>query len=256
MNKIIPSIAVIVLCGCSTQQIRTPDASARIEPVNPSSPTTSEAGQTQPEATRLTKTPATPVNRHLAANRPLRQHSIIPVNRSEKQKDTGNQESLIPRITRYIKQGIASWYGPRFHGRKTANGEIFDMYAMTAAHKTLPIPSYAQVTNLDNNRSIIVRINDRGPYVGDRLLDLSYAAAKKLGIAKEGLGKVEIVALTENQALPELLDKESGPDAKEVSPESETFGSLDDDRERREAVAAHRASDAKFPSLAYKRSTF
>ena len=90
-------------------------------------------------------------------------------------------------------QSIASWYGPRFHGKKTANGERFNMYAMTAAHKTLPLSSYAEVTNLKNHRSIVVRINDRGPYHGKRAIDLSYAAAKELGIS--GLGSVQITPL-------------------------------------------------------------
>jgi rare lipoprotein A len=91
------------------------------------------------------------------------------------------------------RKGIASWYGPRFHGKKTANGERFNMYAMTAAHKTLPLSSYVQVTNLKNHRSIVVRINDRGPYHGKRAIDLSYAAAKELGIS--GLGSVQIKPL-------------------------------------------------------------
>jgi rare lipoprotein A len=87
----------------------------------------------------------------------------------------------------------ASWYGPRFHGKRTANGERFNMYAMTAAHKTLPLSSYVEVTNLKNHRSIIVRINDRGPYHGKRAIDLSYAAAKQLGI--KGTGPVQITPL-------------------------------------------------------------
>ena len=96
-------------------------------------------------------------------------------------------------------QGTASWYGPGFHGKRTANGERFDMYAMTAAHKTLPLSSYAEITNLKNHRSVIVRINDRGPYHGKRALDLSYAAAKVLGIS--GLGSVQIKPLDRNQTL-------------------------------------------------------
>ena len=87
----------------------------------------------------------------------------------------------------------ASWYGAEFHGKRTANGERFNMYAMTAAHKTLPLSSYAEVTNLKNHRSVIVRINDRGPYHGKRALDLSYAAAKELGI--KGTGSVQITPL-------------------------------------------------------------
>ena len=90
-------------------------------------------------------------------------------------------------------KSIASWYGPRFHGKKTANGERYNMFAMTAAHKTLPLSSYAEVTNLKNHRSIVVRINDRGPYHGKRAIDLSYAAAKELDIS--GLGSVQITPL-------------------------------------------------------------
>ena len=90
-------------------------------------------------------------------------------------------------------QSTASWYGADFHGKRTANGERFNMYAMTAAHKSLPLSSYVEVTNLKNHRSIIVRINDRGPYHGKRALDLSYAAAKELGI--KGLGSVQITPL-------------------------------------------------------------
>lgn len=99
----------------------------------------------------------------------------------------------------YVERGIASWYGEKFHGHKTSNGEVFDMYAMSAAHKSLVIPSYARVTNLDNGRSVIVRVNDRGPFHGDRLIDLSYAAAKKLGYQGRGTARVEVAAITVRQ---------------------------------------------------------
>ena len=92
----------------------------------------------------------------------------------------------------YSEEGVASWYGTKFHGKQTANGEIYDLYKMTAAHKTLPLPSYVKVTNLENNLSIVVRVNDRGPFVGDRVIDLSYVAAKKLGFADVGLANVAI----------------------------------------------------------------
>lgn len=95
----------------------------------------------------------------------------------------------------YREKGVASWYGKKFHGRKTATGETYDMYQMTAAHKTLPLPSYAEVTNLDNGRKIIVRVNDRGPFHGGRIIDLSYAGATKLGIIGRGTGKVEVRAI-------------------------------------------------------------
>lgn len=96
----------------------------------------------------------------------------------------------------YIERGLASWYGEKFHGHTTSNGEVFDMYSMSAAHKSLRIPGYAQVTNLENDRSVIVRVNDRGPFHADRLIDLSYAAAKKLGFHNQGTARVEVAAIT------------------------------------------------------------
>ena len=95
----------------------------------------------------------------------------------------------------YNERGIASWYGEKFHGHKTSNGEVFDMYKVSAAHKSLPIPSFLRVTNLDNNRSLVVRVNDRGPFHGDRIVDLSYAAAFKLGYADRGTARVQLEAI-------------------------------------------------------------
>lgn len=107
----------------------------------------------------------------------------------------GKTYHLLPVGSAYREVGTASWYGTKFHGRKTANGETYDMYGMSAAHKTLPIPSYVKVTNLDNQRSAIVRVNDRGPFHGDRIIDLSYAAAKKLGYAGPGTARVQVEAV-------------------------------------------------------------
>lgn len=104
----------------------------------------------------------------------------------------GRSYTVLPSEEGYRETGVASWYGEKFHGHKTSNGEVFDMYQVSAAHKSLPIPSYARVTNLDNNRSIIVRVNDRGPFHGDRLIDLSYAAALKLGYADRGTARVQV----------------------------------------------------------------
>ncbi len=95
----------------------------------------------------------------------------------------------------YDKTGVASWYGKKFHGLRTANGEVYDMHALSAAHKTLPLPTLMRVTNLENGRSIIVRVNDRGPFVKDRLIDLSYAAANALGYAKQGTAHVRVQSL-------------------------------------------------------------
>jgi len=95
------------------------------------------------------------------------------------------------------ERGLASWYGKKFHGRQTANGEIYDMYAMTAAHPTMPLPSYARVRNLANDREVIVRVNDRGPFHPGRVIDLSYAAAQKLGL--DGVGRVEVTRITHDE---------------------------------------------------------
>jgi rare lipoprotein A len=95
----------------------------------------------------------------------------------------------------YREKGVASWYGKKFHGRRTSSGEPYDMYTMTAAHKTLPLPCYARVRNLSNGKSVIVRVNDRGPFLHNRLIDLSYAAAARLGIVGTGTGIVEVEAV-------------------------------------------------------------
>ena len=99
----------------------------------------------------------------------------------------------------YNETGIASWYGPKFHGKKTANGEIFDQNKISAAHKTLPLPSIVKVTNLENKKSLIIRINDRGPFVRGRIIDLSKKAAEKLGILESGTAKVN-VKIMENES--------------------------------------------------------
>lgn len=99
----------------------------------------------------------------------------------------------------YVQSGTASWYGTKFHGQNTANGEVYDLYGMSAAHKTLPLPSYVRVTNLDNNRNVILRVNDRGPFYSDRIIDLSYAAAKKLGYAETGTARVKVEGIDPQQ---------------------------------------------------------
>ena len=103
----------------------------------------------------------------------------------------------------YVEQGIASYYGQKFHGRRTSSLEVYDMYAFSAAHKTLPLPSYARVTNLENGESVVVRVNDRGPFHEGRIIDLSYAAAVKLGIHRSGTARVEVRALMPNPPDPD-----------------------------------------------------
>ena len=112
----------------------------------------------------------------------------------------------------YSETGVASWYGKRYHGQPTASGEIYDMYAMTAAHPTLPIPSYARVSRVDGSRAVVVRINDRGPFHSERLIDLSYTAAYKLGILDDGRAQVRVETIIPGQQ-EAALAREAPPDA-------------------------------------------
>ncbi|PMG46685.1 hypothetical protein BCU90_14620 [Vibrio lentus] len=108
----------------------------------------------------------------------------------------GEDYKIVKKTEGFTEKGKASWYGKKFHGHLTSNGEIYDMYSMSAAHKTLPIPSYVKVTNTDNNKTTIVRINDRGPFHEGRIIDLSYAAAYKLDVLRTGTANVEIEVIT------------------------------------------------------------
>ena len=123
----------------------------------------------------------------------------------------------------YVERGIASWYGKQFHGRRTSNGEIYDMYKMTAAHKTLPIPTYVQVTNIKTGKQIVVRINDRGPFLKGRIIDLSYAAAQKLGIAAKGTGLVEVRAIDPRNWKPGTQPAAKTADTSRAHPEAQIY---------------------------------
>jgi len=107
----------------------------------------------------------------------------------------GVKYKILDNHVGYAAEGIASWYGKKFHGKLTSTREVYNMYKLTAAHKSLPIPCYVKVTNLSNNKSIIVRVNDRGPFKKDRIIDLSYAAAKKLDFISKGIEKVYVEAI-------------------------------------------------------------
>ncbi|MCK6262235.1 septal ring lytic transglycosylase RlpA family protein [Vibrio sp. ZSDE26] len=119
----------------------------------------------------------------------------------------GNRYIIVKDAKGFTEKGKASWYGKKFHGHLTSNGEIYDMYSMTAAHKTLPIPSYVKVTNTDNNKTTVVRVNDRGPFHEGRIIDLSYAAAQKLDVLKTGTANVKIEVITVKR--PESAHKQS-----------------------------------------------
>lgn len=124
----------------------------------------------------------------------------------------GRRYKVLSTASGYRERGVASWYGQKFHGRKTSSGEPYDMYAMTAAHKTLPLPAYVRVTSLENGRSIVVRVNDRGPFVDNRLIDLSYAAAVKLDMIGSGTAMVQVEAIDPaGAAHPVKIDAEPPP---------------------------------------------
>ncbi len=138
-----------------------------------------------------------PINRTMAGNRSP--YTVL-----------GKSYQVLATEEGYSERGVASWYGEKFHGHKTSNGEIFDMYQVSAAHKSLPIPSFLKVTNLDNNRSIIVRVNDRGPFHGDRIVDLSYAAALKLGYADRGTARVQLESIIARGAAVDAYSASAG----------------------------------------------
>jgi rare lipoprotein A len=167
----LPSVATLLLVGCA-------------------------APRRPPPAPSPTQVPAPPANLMGVPE---------PVPRAEPRSASGNPPFYEVAGHRYIvlasaagyrERGVASWYGPDFHGLRTATGERYDMFAMTAAHKTLPIPCYARVTNLSNGRSAVVRINDRGPFVANRIIDLSYTAAAKLDMIRNGTAFVDVEVLS------------------------------------------------------------
>lgn len=139
--------------------------------------------------------PARPVDAATVPNAVPRIEARSPYGNPTYYDVNGQRYHVMKSSKGYVARGIASWYGSKFHGHRTSSGEPYDMNAMTAAHPTLPIPTYVQVTNLRNGRKVIVKVNDRGPFLHNRLIDLSYVAAVKLGITAEGTGLVEVRAI-------------------------------------------------------------
>ena len=191
LQKIIILICISVLVACGGEAVTKPVVKVPSAPVAKQIPTKPGAGgyylddgpgdnapadiDSIPDATLKTEVPMVRANKPYMA--------------------LGQQYVPMTSFVPYKKQGVASWYGKRYHGKKTSTGEIYDMYAMSGAHTVLPIPSYAKVTNPANGRSVIVRINDRGPFKHDRLIDLSYAAAYKLRLIGQGSGLVEVESI-------------------------------------------------------------
>ena len=154
-----------------------------------------------------------------------------PIPRDEPRSVNGNRSPytvlghvyrVLPHSDGYVERGVASWYGEKFNGRGTSSGEIYDICSFTAAHKTLPLPSFVRVTNLDNGRSLIVRVNDRGPFQKGRLIDLSYAAAVRLGVDRTGTARVEVRAMdvTDAAAAAAAEVAATAPSSASPSPES------------------------------------
>jgi rare lipoprotein A len=182
MRLLLLCVVSLYLVACSTTENRVPTLIVSTDN-NDSAPTSQQNVNSIPEVQPK------PVKRTRAGNKSP--YTVL-----------GQTYTLLAESKGYQERGNASWYGTKFHGRRTANGEVYDMWAMTAAHKTLPIPSYVRVTNIENGRSLIVLVNDRGPFHSDRIIDLSYGAAVKLGFAEKGVTKVDVIDVTPVAAQP------------------------------------------------------
>ena len=183
-------LAVLAVAGCGDhREIRPEPAPAVVGPAPPPPPAPAEARPA--DATLLALPDPIPVAepRATRGNPPF--YEVY-----------GTRSTVMREAHGYVERGVASWYGPDFHGLKTSTGEPYDMYGLTAAHKTLPLPAFVEVTNLKNGRSVVVRVNDRGPFKANRIIDLSYTAALKLGMLREGTSLVEVRALDPGGVIP------------------------------------------------------
>ncbi len=172
--------SLVFLSACTTTNIKSPGSQ---EPLDRSIPDSAPTDSDRSFSSRTPREPKPKVE-------PKSRYGNPPYYEQD-----GKVYHVLDNAEGYIDVGVASWYGKKFHGRRTSSGEIYDMYHFTAAHKTLPLPSYARVTNLDTGKSVVVKVNDRGPFVKNRLIDLSYAAAKKLDYDTKGTARVEVQVL-------------------------------------------------------------
>ncbi|MET0291744.1 MAG: septal ring lytic transglycosylase RlpA family protein [Steroidobacteraceae bacterium] len=202
MKRVLLLIVAAALGACTSSPPRAPSAPSPVPVTPPPEPATTSV---IPPASSPSFRNRKPTDAELAA---------IPdaVPRAEPRSLRGNpafytvlgkRYQVLPNSEGFRERGVASWYGPTFHEKDTSMGDAYDMYAMSAAHKTLPLPAYARVTNLANGRSVVVRINDRGPFVGNRIIDLSYTAAWKLDMIRAGTAFVDVEVLTPG-SLPEV----------------------------------------------------
>ncbi len=185
--------AAVLLAGCVPVRWpeKPPTAPAPVPPVaanqRPKAARPAPSPEPAPDAGRTEELPE-PLPRSKSGNPPF--YEVL-----------GERYFVLEDGNGYREQGVASWYGAPFHGRRTSSGTVYDMHDFTAAHKTLPLPTLVRVTNLDNGRSVVVTVDDRGPFVKNRLIDLSFAAAKELGIVESGTGRVEVETVRTRRAL-------------------------------------------------------
>ncbi len=212
LKKLLAISGLVVISACTTTNLQSPGSQ---EPLDRSIP---DSAPTDDDRSFSRGTPREPRPRIEVKSR----YGNPPYYEQD-----GKVYHVLDSADGYIDVGIASWYGKKFHGRRTSSGEIYDMYQYTAAHKTLPLPSYARVTNLDTGESVVVKINDRGPFVKNRLIDLSYAAAKKLDYHNTGTARVEVQVLASPRATGVGATYERGeliiPPIKEQSSTPELF---------------------------------
>jgi rare lipoprotein A len=214
MSRLWPTLVVLLLAACGSTPTRPPSTSVASSPARAVARTPAASGPAAPVFN-----PCAPTRKHLDSDytpgglyapgvsdggpaAPIDVSGVLePVPRAEPRSRYGNRSPytvlgatyrVLDSAEGYSERGIASWYGTKFNGRATSSGELYDMCVFSAAHKTLPLPSFVQVTNLDNGRSLIVRVNDRGPFHSGRIMDLSYAAAVRLGVNRTGTAHVEL----------------------------------------------------------------
>lgn len=219
MKRLVLLLAVVVLAGCAGNKPRpgrdAPPAS-RPPAARPAPQTATSAPETSlSQAERYRQThddgPAEAIDVSRIPEPVPRPEPLSRYGNRSPYNVLGRNYTVLPSARGYVERGISSWYGNKFHGYMTSSFEPYDMYQFSAAHKSLPLPSWARVTNLENGKSVIVRVNDRGPFHDNRLIDLSYAAAVKIGVWPKGTGLVEVRALIPGEAEPEVRTATASP---------------------------------------------
>jgi rare lipoprotein A len=193
MNKLLPMLCLL-LAGCVSSPYQ-PHGSSRQPADDNGAPGSDRYSIQQDHAPQADRVRMQQLSQPIPRDEPRSRYGNGPTYRV-----WGVTYEVLESSRGYVEDGIASWYGAKFHGHRTSSGEPYDMYQLSAAHKTLPLPTWARVTNLDNGKSTIVRINDRGPFHPDRVIDLSWAAAVKLDIDQRGTGRVRVEALSTEPA--------------------------------------------------------